>query len=49
MLLPIWEAELEGTLEAAGHIEENRKGSLTVSSLLSVRKKESCHPKKRQF
>jgi len=49
MLLPIWEAEPEGTLEAAGHVEENRKVSVTVSSLLSVRKRESCHPKKKHF
>lgn len=47
MFLPIWEAEPEGTLEAAGHMEENRKDSVTVNSLLSVRKKEFCCPKKR--
>lgn len=49
MLLLIWEAEPEGTLEAAGHMQENRKDSVTLSSLLSVRKKEPCRHRKRYF
>lgn len=49
VLLPICEAEPEGSLAAVGHMEENRRDSLTASSLISARKMGSCLPRKGCF